>query len=478
VSRCGAALLVAVGFGGTALAQTTVISRPPIVPEYVTGPAIPSAGIAGPSMSVESFGLGSGAGIIRVYKDFVAWGGENRDYLTLQAMGRILGQDWFEHPVADCAAGIPAGTTVVVFTSNSFGDEATRATTSRQTDPACQAELTKVLLGGGVLIVDMGDNWYEGGVGFIAPGATGTPDLVLPYDSTASDPGCRDATLSAAAKGEDGMLGTPDDHPIVKGPDGVANTADDLSDESIDTELPPGCAAEPPSACQMNACYVAHGNLETGITLPVGSTALATARFRDPAKAEQTVLAEYCVGPGRVILDTFTKEYVAHVPWYVYGGSGASVFLTNLLSYALSPEAPCAIPVAVDVTPRRCPNSLSKRATGTLSVAIAGTAQFDVTQVNVSTVKLEGVQAMRASVKDVTAPVTPFLGKQDCSEDCASTVPDATKDLVLEFDSKAILAALGTVSAGQCKVLKLTGNLKPESGGKPILGEDVVQITK
>lgn len=439
------ALLLALGFNGLTLAQdstTPPIGALPVVPDYVTGPAVAAQGVVAPSMSLMSVGQVASSGVIRVYKDFNAWWGEDRDSATLTNMGKVLGVDWFQHPVADCAAGIPPDTTVVVFTSNSFGWASTSA---NQSGSACQAKLADFLQAGGVLIVDMGDN--DGSGGFMAPGSVGTPSRVFP--ST-----CSDATLTRAAKGPDGILGTVDDHPMVVGPDGLAGSADDLNNENIDMTY---------------ACWVVHGNLEDGITLPLDATPLATVPFQSQDKA---VLAEYCLGPGRVILDTFTKEYTGHTPPF----GGATVFMTNLFSYALSPAAQCVIPVAVDVHPQSCPNPLNVKSRGVFPAAIVGTDQFDVTQVDPTTVKLEGVSALRFALEDVTAPFTPVTGKQDCQADCAKSGPDGMTDLTLKFSTQALATVLGDVADGQCRVLKLTGNLKAEYGGTPIVGEDVVLL--
>ena len=78
----------------------------------------------------------SAAPIIRVYKDDDAWFGLGRDNASLSALGKTQGTDWFIHPVSDCAGGIPALTTVVYFTANSFGHP---STTAGQRDPACPA---------------------------------------------------------------------------------------------------------------------------------------------------------------------------------------------------------------------------------------------------------------------------------------------------------------------------------------------------
>jgi hypothetical protein len=236
--------------------------------------------------------------VIREYKDFNAWFGENRDEATLSALGKTVGTDWFVHPVSDCQNGIPAGTSVVLFTSNGWGES---STTVAQNDPACQQSLNNFLKGGGVLIVDMGDNDFEGG--FIAPGAKGTPDLVFP-DS------CTDATLALAA------------HPMY-----TAEVA--WNNDNIDMQ---------------DSCWHNHGNLAQGMTLPDGATTLMTASY---SEVQQPILAEYCYNGGRVILDTLTKEFTGQAP----SGNGPSNFLLNLFSYALSPDAACNQSPVADAGP-------------------------------------------------------------------------------------------------------------------------------
>ena len=237
--------------------------------------------------------------VVEVFKDFNAWWDDDRDGATLAALGKVLGTDHFIHPMAELADGISPNADVVLITSNSWGDVATR---SAQNEPAAQANLAAFVRAGGVVIVDMGDNDYGGG--YMAPGSVGTPDLVFPSDGA-------DAKLTAAAAGEDGVLGTADDHRLVRGGDGVSATTDDLDDANID-------------AC----CYVAHGNLSDGIVLPPSATALMTASFNG---LDEPILAEYCLGYGRVIVDTVTKEFAGHDPV----GQGASRFMLALLSYAM-----------------------------------------------------------------------------------------------------------------------------------------------
>lgn len=130
------------------------------------------------------------------------------------------------------------------------------------------------------------------------------------------------------------------------------------------------------------------------------------------------------------------------------------------------------VTVAFDVKPQACPNPLVVKAKGRLRVAILGTENLDVTQVDVDTIKLEGVSPLRSAIKDVQTPFEPFTGKTDAL-DCTDEGPDGFPDLSLKFDNPAVVAALSPVTDEEVRVLKLTGNLMD---GTTIVGEDVVVI--
>ncbi len=145
------------------------------------------------------------------------------------------------------------------------------------------------------------------------------------------------------------------------------------------------------------------------------------------------------------------------------------------------PEVTKSVPV--DIKPYSCPNPLdvkkySLKKHGVLHVAILGTKDFDVTQIDPASIRLEGVAPLRWYLKDVATPFTPSTGKKHCYEDCTSEGADGFKDLTLKFSAKKLIAALGNVTDNECRVLKLSGNLKKEKGSTPIVGEDVVVIQK
>ena len=135
----------------------------------------------------------------------------------------------------------------------------------------------------------------------------------------------------------------------------------------------------------------------------------------------------------------------------------------------------CVIPVPVDIKPQSCRNPLNVDKRGLLPVAILGTADFDVTQIDPATVQLMGVSPLRWELEDVATPFQPYVGKQDAF-DCTEDGPNGHTDLTLKFDAQEIAAALGAVSDGDVLVLPLMGQLKAEFGGHTFYGEDVVVI--
>ena len=135
------------------------------------------------------------------------------------------------------------------------------------------------------------------------------------------------------------------------------------------------------------------------------------------------------------------------------------------------------IEVSVDVKPGACPNPLNARSRGVIPVAIAGTEEFDVSEIDPDSIVLQGVGPSHWSIEDVCAPYEPFTGKKECSE-CSTEAPDGYPDLTLKFNTQEVVGALGEVSDGECRLLTLTAVLKEEFGGVSIAGEDLVLVLK
>ena len=137
--------------------------------------------------------------------------------------------------------------------------------------------------------------------------------------------------------------------------------------------------------------------------------------------------------------------------------------------------------VSLDIHPQSCPNPLNLGGKGVLPVAILGTEDFDVTQVDPASVVLtmegleEGVAPLRWSLEDVA---TPYTGEEDDCYACTEEGPDGYLDLTLKFKMQEVVETLGldAFADGDCVMLKLTGNLMEEDGGTPFTGEDVIRI--
>jgi hypothetical protein len=133
------------------------------------------------------------------------------------------------------------------------------------------------------------------------------------------------------------------------------------------------------------------------------------------------------------------------------------------------------IEVPVDVLPTSCPNPFNVVARGMLPVAILGTEDLDVADIDPESVMLEGVAASSYEFMDVATPYEPYVGKPLDQYACSTYGPDDFGDLVLYFNRLDVAAAIGMVSDGDVVILELTGEL---TDGTPIVGEDVVRIIK
>ncbi|MHC4962707.1 MAG: right-handed parallel beta-helix repeat-containing protein, partial [Planctomycetota bacterium] len=127
-----------------------------------------------------------------------------------------------------------------------------------------------------------------------------------------------------------------------------------------------------------------------------------------------------------------------------------------------------AIPVAVDIKPQSCPNRVNVKSKGVFDVAVLGTDDFDVRDIDTATVSLEGVAPLRSRYKDETGPV---IDGQEC--ECQPKKKDGFVDLAMKFDTEQITAVLGEVEDGQEWLLHLTGQL---NDGTAIEGTDCILI--
>lgn len=210
-------------------------------------------------------------------------------------------------------------------------------------------------------------------------------------------------------------------------------------------------------------------NYQATFTIMKGLNALSIARFGTPeidwqADFDTALLAE--------------QNPDGSWPSTAWDYSGDRILSTTWALLTLQRAAPVAtMAVAVDVKPTSCPNPFNVKAKGVLPVAVVGLQDFDVRQIDPTSVKLEGVPPLRWAYEDVATPYRPFLEKQGPMA-CTPAGRDGLLDLTLHFDHPAVAAALNPPPAAdrEVRTLKLTGSLKAEFGAKPIAGEDVAII--
>jgi hypothetical protein len=126
--------------------------------------------------------------------------------------------------------------------------------------------------------------------------------------------------------------------------------------------------------------------------------------------------------------------------------------------------------VDIDIKPGSCPNPFNIGNKGVMPVAILGTAEFDVSDVDPATLLLEGVAPLRWAMEDVA---TPFDGDLDDRYSCHEDGRDGFIDMTSKFDAAELAADLGAVNDGDEVILTLTGNT---TDGVPIEGQDIVFI--
>ena len=120
--------------------------------------------------------------------------------------------------------------------------------------------------------------------------------------------------------------------------------------------------------------------------------------------------------------------------------------------------------VSIDIQPGSCPNSLNVKKNGQIPFALLGTPDFDVQQVDVSSLELDGIRVRSSGFADLSAPD----GAEPC--ECIELDPDGNLDLILKVPAREILDKLEDAAPGDEVPLVLTGALLD---GTPIEGSDL-----
>jgi len=147
------------------------------------------------------------------------------------------------------------------------------------------------------------------------------------------------------------------------------------------------------------------------------------------------------------------------------------------------------IEVAVNIEPLSCPNNYlqvnrcSRFSHKWLWVAVSGEG-IDVSTIDRSTIRLEGVEPFYSRVKNISmiehkSQTSSKSGKE--FKYCSVKERDENADLLMIFKTWEIVEALENnlgrkLVSGEPLVLSLTGNLNSMNGGNEIVGEDLVII--
>ena len=123
--------------------------------------------------------------------------------------------------------------------------------------------------------------------------------------------------------------------------------------------------------------------------------------------------------------------------------------------------------LGLDIKPTSCVNPINTGSKGVTPVVLLGSAAVNVRDLDVATLRLEGVPPVRHHEGDESRPGP----KEECG--CSSEGPDGFRDLSLKFDTQAFVAALGPVADREVRTVTLTGNFKD---GGPLVATDCIRI--
>ena len=299
-------------------------------------------------------------------------------------------------------------------------------------------------------------------------------DLVNEGSNTDSD-GVTNAVEAGAPNGGDGNSdGIPDSQQnnVTSLPNGVNQEYVTIVSE-VGTLENVSATADPPA------------DPPTGVGFPIGFFAFTVSGITSGGSTTVTLL----LPAGHTVQTYYKYGRTSDNPtkhWYEFlwdGTTGAEILPDRIILHFVDgqrgdgdltepaqitdPGAPAAIQVvSIDVKPGSYPNSFNNDAHGVIPVAILGSASFDVSQIDVSTLRLDGLAlrmkgngAYQFSIKDVSGNFSNTMNGE----------PDGYPDLVCQF-----LDEDGVWNQGE-SIATVRGKL---SDGAPFVGTDSIKITQ
>ena len=128
-----------------------------------------------------------------------------------------------------------------------------------------------------------------------------------------------------------------------------------------------------------------------------------------------------------------------------------------------------SVPTELDIKPNSNPNSINLKANGVVPVAILGNEDFDVTDIDPSTILLEGIAPVRWNIEDVLYDNPEYDPVSNPS--VPPLIGDGIDDIVFQFLRQELRVPLNASST----TATLTGELLD---GTPITLTDFVNIVK
>lgn len=160
------------------------------------------------------------------------------------------------------------------------------------------------------------------------------------------------------------------------------------------------------------------------------------------------------------------------------------VLTTSWCVLGLMKEIPTFIEyVPLDVKPRSCRNPFNPKAKGSIPMAVLGTEDFHVDQVDQDSIALyvgENTEAtitpFRYHFGDEATPFEPFNEKPMDPFACTTEGADGYMDLTFKVDAVEFKSLLDNPSTDDMYKVFVKGNLMEEYGGTEFIGEDIIQI--